>query len=99
MPDPAVSERSNPLARNPLDTIASAHAVQVTAFTLAWLLRPGTSPGRMEIVVLVAAAVLVCTSRLYLQVHFPCDVVAGALLATFWVVLLRRLPAWQEHKQ
>lgn len=29
MPDPAVSERSNPLARNPLDMIASAHAVQV----------------------------------------------------------------------
>lgn len=29
MPDPAMSERSNPLARNPLDMIASAHAVQV----------------------------------------------------------------------
>ena len=29
MPDPAASERSNPLARNPLDMIASAHAVQV----------------------------------------------------------------------
>jgi len=29
MPDPAVSERSNPLARNPLDMIASAHAEQV----------------------------------------------------------------------
>ena len=89
-----------PLITMPEDwSFPSAHAVQVTAFTLAWLLRPGTSPGRMEIVVLVAAAVLVCTSRLYLQVHFPSDVLAGALLATLWVVFLRRLPAWQEHKK
>ena len=89
-----------PLIAMPEDwSFPSAHAVQVTAFALAWLLRPGTSPGRMEIVVLVAAAVLVCTSRLYLQVHFPSDVLAGALLATLWVVFLRRLPAWQEHKQ
>ena len=89
-----------PLIAMPEDwSFPSAHAVQVTAFALTWLLRPGTSPGRMEIVVLVAAAVLVCTSRLYLQVHFPSDVLAGALLATLWVVFLRRLPAWQEHKQ
>jgi diacylglycerol kinase len=33
----------------------SAHAAQVTAFALAWLLRPGASPGRIEIAVLFAA--------------------------------------------
>ena len=77
----------------------SAHAVQVTAFVLAWLLRPGASPGRIEIAVLPAAAVLVVASRLYLQVHFPSDVVAGVLLATFWVLLLRRLSAWREVGQ
>ena len=89
-----------PLIAMPEDwSFPSAHAVQVTAFTLAWLLRPGTSPGRIEVAALIAASLAVIASRLYLQVHFPSDVVAGALLATFWVVLLRRLPAWQEHKQ
>jgi membrane-associated phospholipid phosphatase len=75
----------------------SAHAMQVTAFALAWLLRPGTSPGRIEIAVLLATAALVAISRLYLQVHFPSDVIAGVLAATLWVLLLRRLPAWREN--
>ena len=77
----------------------SAHAVQVTAFALAWLLRPGTAPGRIEIAVLFATVAVVISSRLYLQVHFPSDVIAGAMLATLWVFLLRRLPAWREHTQ
>jgi membrane-associated phospholipid phosphatase len=89
-----------PLIPMPEDwSFPSAHAAQVTAFVLAWLLRPGTSPGRVEIVVLLTVAALVLASRLYLQVHFPGDVIAGALLATLWVLLLRRLPAWREHKQ
>ena len=77
----------------------SAHAVQVTAFALAWLLRPGASPGRLEVAVLPAAAVLVVASRLYLQVHFPIDVIAGVLAAALWVLLLRCLPTWREHRQ
>ena len=64
-----------------------------------WTLRPGASPSLIEIVVLFAAATLVFASRLYLQVHFPSDVIAGAMLATLWVLLLRRLPAWREKKQ
>lgn len=89
-----------PLIPMPEDwSFPSAHAVQVTAFALAWLLRPGASPGRIEILVLLAAVAAVLISRIYLQVHFPCDVVAGAMLATLWVVLLRRLPPWREHKQ
>jgi undecaprenyl-diphosphatase len=77
----------------------SAHAAQATAFALAWLLRPGASPGRIEIAVLVAAVAAVFASRLYLQVHFPSDVLAGAVLATLWVLLLRGLPVWRENKQ
>jgi len=88
-----------PLIPMPEDwSFPSAHAVQVTAFALAWLLRPGTMPGRIEIAVLFATVAVVISSRLYLQVHFPSDVIAGALLATLWVVLLRRLPAWREHR-
>lgn len=89
-----------PLIAMPEDwSFPSAHALQVTAFALAWLLRPGTAPGRIEIVVLFAAVALVFASRLYLQVHFPSDVVAGAMLASLWVLLLRRLPAWRETTQ
>ena len=88
-----------PLIPMPDDwSFPSAHAAQVTAFALAWLLRPGSSPGRLEIVVLFAAVALVFASRLYLQVHFPSDVFAGALLAVLWVLFLRRLPTWQENK-
>lgn len=89
-----------PLIPMPEDwSFPSAHAVQITAFALAWLLRPGTVPGRIEIAVLFATVAVVISSRLYLQVHFPSDVIAGALLATLWVVFLHRLPAWREHKQ
>lgn len=89
-----------PLTAMPEDwSLPSAHAAQVTAFALAWLLRPGTSPGRIEIAVLLAAVALVFASRLYLQVHFPTDVIAGAMLGALWVLLLRRLPAWRENAQ
>ncbi len=86
-----------PLIPMPEDwSFPSAHALQVTAFALAWVLRPGASTGRIEIAVLLAAVTVVIASRLYLQVHFPSDVVAGAMLASLWVLLLRRLPAWRE---
>lgn len=89
-----------PLIPMPEDwSLPSAHAVQVIAFALGWLLKPGTSPGRIEIVVLLAVVAAVFASRLYLQIHFPSDVIAGAILASLWVLLLRRHPAWREHGQ
>jgi undecaprenyl-diphosphatase len=89
-----------PLIPMPTDwSFPSAHAVQITAFAMAWLLRPGAAPGRIEIAGFLAAVAVVGASRVYLQVHYLSDVVAGALLATLWVVLLRRLPTWQENNQ
>jgi membrane-associated phospholipid phosphatase len=76
----------------------SAHAMQVTAFALAWLLRPGAVTRRVETVILLVVVVLVGFSRLYLQVHFPSDVIAGVIFALLWVVFLRRLPVWREQK-
>ena len=88
-----------PLIAMPEDwSFPSAHAAQAAAFALAWLLRPGASPGRIEMAVLAVAVAAVFASRLYLQVHFPSDVLAGVVLATLWVLLLRCLPAWRENK-
>lgn len=63
----------------------SAHAMQVTAFTLAWLLVPHQRAGWTQIVAVAILALLVAISRLYLQVHFPSDVWIGMLVATAWV--------------
>lgn len=81
----------------------SSHSVQITAFVLAvllvlkvmtetrWLILPNVLGG--------ALILLVCLSRLYLQVHYPTDVVSGFLTALFWVVGLATLilPDRQDH--
>lgn len=70
----------------------SSHAVQVTAAAVAsWMLvarlaprfRGWVTPG------LVLVVALVGFSRLYLQQHYPSDVLAGILTAGFWVAGLR----------
>lgn len=65
----------------------SGHAMQITAFALAavWLLVPRSQRGRWFAAALMLIA-LVGTSRLYLQVHFPSDVVAGTVAAALWVL-------------
>jgi undecaprenyl-diphosphatase len=89
-----------PLITMPGDaSFPSAHAMQATAFALAWLIRPGKSPALAESFILLVVVTLVCISRLYLQVHFPSDVVVGVIFATLWVLLLRKLLAWWEYKR
>ncbi|MCE9570365.1 MAG: phosphatase PAP2 family protein, partial [Rhodocyclales bacterium] len=44
---------------------------------------------------LVSMAVLVGGSRVYLQVHFPSDVLAGTIATVFWVLGLRALMPWR----
>jgi undecaprenyl-diphosphatase len=75
----------------------SSHSIQITAFVLALLLMLilNVSTGARWLILAKALGgsliLLVCISRLYLQVHYPTDVVAGFLTALFWVVGLATL--------
>ena len=68
----------------------SAHTMQVTAFALAWLLASRTR-SRAAIVAALLAILAVAVSRLYLQVHFPSDVIVAAIAGAAWVAGLRLL--------
>ncbi len=73
----------------------SAHTMQVTAAAVALfllLLRHRTVRRPLVWAFLLAALVVwVGLSRIYLQVHFPSDVLAGGLAAAFWVFGLHGL--------
>jgi membrane-associated phospholipid phosphatase len=66
----------------------SGHATQSTAFLVALLaLVPTARSGRRRAAAALCAAALVCavgTSRVYLGVHYPSDVVAGIILGGAW---------------
>jgi membrane-associated phospholipid phosphatase len=69
----------------------SAHAAQIAAVaTAAFFIRPPF--GNRYRYPLLAAGVLlaglVAVSRIYLQVHYPADVVAGAAFGVYWVLAL-----------
>jgi membrane-associated phospholipid phosphatase len=68
----------------PMDTsYPSLHALQATAFFLALALivrRAWFWP------IAITTAAIVALSRLYLQVHYPSDIVAGMAGATLWTL-------------
>ena len=80
----------------PLDaSYPSAHTAQIVAFMVAlcWILKPeklGLTSYSLTGTTLLLAS-LVALSRIYLQVHFPSDVVGGALLGMLWVLGLVNL--------
>ena len=66
----------------------SAHTAQIVAFAMAlcWLARQDKiGAGYFAFIGMAAAlALAVAVSRVYLQVHYPSDVVGGAVLAFLW---------------
>lgn len=74
----------------------SAHALQVTAFVVAWLMVSNGWRHLGQVAAGVMLVVAVGLSRLYLQVHFPTDVFFGVLSGLLWVWLLHRLPIWRR---
>lgn len=72
----------------PIDpSFPSAHTAQVVAFTLLlWLIvyHGYSLLGNVLTGTLVLIALGVAASRMYLQVHYPSDVLAGGLIAIIW---------------
>ncbi|OHC64271.1 MAG: hypothetical protein A2040_19950 [Rhodocyclales bacterium GWA2_65_19] len=78
----ALSSVASPLS------LPSAHAMQVTALAVALLLvmtRLALRGSYWALPVLVSIVAAVGASRLYLQVHYPSDVLAGTVAAVCWV--------------
>lgn len=76
----------------------SAHSMQITAVALALFLVAGRRWVVPLAVMLVMAMLLVGLSRIYLQVHFPSDVLAGLFAGAFWVLGLHALMFSQPAK-
>jgi len=68
----------------------SSHAMQATAAALALILAARRRSAAW-VAALGFAVLLVGVSRIYLQVHFPSDVIVGMLAAAWWVAGLQAL--------
>lgn len=91
----------DPLVAMPADpSFPSSHAMQITAFALAaaWVIAP-LDQRRFCLTVVLAPILLVGLSRVYLQVHFPSDVLAGTVAAALWCYAFAPSDQSQRQKQ
>jgi undecaprenyl-diphosphatase len=77
----------------PLDpSFPSAHTAQITSFALGLSLAliAGTQTLYQGILstLLLFVVLSVCASRMYLQVHFPTDILAGIIIAFMWAIMV-----------
>lgn len=81
----------SPYSELPLDpSFPSAHSAQIAAFTIGLgitLMSSNTHMNNSIVMILVLIALSVWFSRMYLQVHFPTDVIAGILIALLWSII------------
>jgi len=91
-PRPALVE---PVIALPTDgSFPSAHTTQIVAFALCVVLIVRRTWPEWQLTALVVAALLiavVATSRVYLQVHYPSDVLGGFVLGIGWIALARKI--------
>ena len=96
----ALLERPRPTLMEPLvalpadSSFPSAHTTQIATFALCLVFiihRTIPEWGFATAALAVALVAAVALSRIYLQVHFPSDVLGGLLLGIVWVTLARLL--------
>lgn len=93
-------ELFDPLVAMPAScSFPSGHTTHIAAFALCLALivyrsSPSSRLSRLITGLSVLLAASVGFSRIYLQVHYPSDVLAGAMLATLWVAGLYTLLRW-----
>lgn len=89
-------ERKRPHLFGPIDELPidpsfpSAHSAQIAAFGIGLCITLFSTPSSYQsfaIALLVFVALSIFASRMYLQVHFPTDVIAGILIAILWALV------------
>jgi undecaprenyl-diphosphatase len=95
-PRPALFESGIPMPEDM--SFPSAHAMQIMAFGCAYLLRPWGSINILEVLVTLLIIFVVALSRIYLQVHFPSDVIVGLVVGLLLALSIYFIPIWTHEK-